>query len=314
YKAAGEDAWEIHEFAAEEIDAPYGSKRIGAGYVLDFDLIDLAMDGERRSLDRGDVMLYSIEAEDYRPDREKGRTDTGQYVINIVSENEKIRILTELQIRLKEDIRNLRELQADRLDKTLSAKDAAQEEGLREQELISLEVGQSRLTSRYQSTAKEIAYIFDGYLFNRIDRTAAASAFLERAVALHLAAEPRETFDPGLYLALLQVYGSGELGEMDLMERLSVMLGMSLTLSEALSPEAARALASAVVAAGTSELPGLLETSAEKQQRIVTTLDQLLVKMDEWEDYQELLQLFRDVIDSQNNLNILMREELRSRK
>jgi hypothetical protein len=314
YKAAGEDAWESHEFLAEEVDAPYGSRRIGAGHVLDFDLAELAVAGARRSLDRGDSMLYSIEAEDSRPDRAKGRTDTGQYVINIVSDNEKIRILTELQIRLKEDIRSLRELQADRLEKTETAAAASREEPLSEQELISLEVGQSRLTNRYQSAAKEIAYIFDGYLFNRIDKTAAASAFLERAVALRLAQEPRDSFDPGLYTALLEVYASGELGEMDLMERLSLMLGMSLSLSETLSPEAARALASAVVAAGTAQLPDLLETSLEKQRRIVTTLDQLLVKMDEWEDYQELLQLFRDVIDSQNNLNILMREELRSRK
>ncbi|MBU0754051.1 MAG: hypothetical protein KJ645_02860 [Planctomycetes bacterium] len=314
YKYAGEETWETHDFAEAEIDAPFGSKEIGAGHLIDFDLAQVTVEGEQRKMDRGDVLLYVVEATDYRPDHEPGVAGAGGYVINVVSENEKIRILTELQIRLKEEVRGLRTQQADRLEKTTAFLEMAGEDDWGEQDLISLEIGQNRMTSRYQSVTRELAEIFDGYLFNRIDKTQAASAFLYRAAYLHLAAEMKESFDPRLYIEVLDIFRSGTLGEMSLMERLAILLGLSLNLSESLSPDAGGLMARAVVATDREAAIGLISDSEERQKEILSTLDQLLVKMDEWEDYQELLQLFRDVIDSQHNVNILMREELRKRK
>ena len=121
-------------------------------------------------------------------------------------------------------------------------------------------------------------------------------------------------FDMGLYTPLVELFESGRLGQMDLMERLCIMLSLSVMVSEELSPGASKPLARGMVAPDPSDVPDLIRESAEKQRELLRTLDFLLDKMEEWEDYQELLQLFHDLIDSQHNINILTREELRKRR
>ena len=213
-----------------------------------------------------------------------------------------------MQIRLKEDVRTLKEQQTERWER---GKALLEEPEITEQVLVSLEIGQNKLTNRFKSASREMAYIFDGYLFNRLDRTSAASVLLERAVQLRLVSEVSERFDSGHYQALVDLYTSNQLGEMDLMERLIVMLGFCLRISDTLSPEVSGWVAKAVVAADGGDVAGFVERSVKKQEEILATLDELLAKMDEWEDYQELLQLFRDVIDAQHNVNVMTREELR---
>lgn len=311
YRSAGNETWEVHPFSDEEIDAPFGSKMITAGHVMDLNLSTFQVKETVRRLDPGDVVLYTIAARDGRPVDEEARTETGQNLLNIVSANEKIRILTELQIRLKEEYASLRDVQAERLKKTEAALEDLEETRLSEQELVSFEIDQNRLTQRYNEALKELAHVFDGYLFNRIDRTSAASALLERAVALHLASDVLVTFDASLYARLVEIHKNGEIGELDLLERLLVMIDLAHILSERLSPDASQYLSKALVAVSESDVPALLGQNAEAQRMILETLDLLLLKMDEWEDYQELLQHFRDVIDYQHNLNIMTREELR---
>lgn len=314
YKGAGQTEEERREFEAGELDVPYGSKRITSGYVMDFEADSFAFDGERRRLQAGDALIYTVEAFDARPDQERGRADTGQHIVNIVSDNEKIRLLTERQIRLKEKVRENRNLQSERLERTEAALEDQGEEVDWERVLLSLEIGQNQLTGRYKSVSRDLAYVFDEYLFNRLDKTAASASLLQSAVQLRLESPVADGFDVGLYTPLVELFESGRLGQMDLMERLCIMLSLSMKISEELSPGASKPLARGMVAPDPSDVPDLIRESAKMQRELLRTLDLLLEKMEEWEDYQELLQLFRDLIDSQHNVNILTREELRKRR
>ena len=315
YKAAGQTEEEIHVFLKEELDALPGSKRLTSGHVMDFEAVAFAFEEERRRFQAGDSLLYTVEAFDARPDRDAGRADTGQHVVNIVSDNEKIRLLTERQIRLKEKVRENRNLQAERLERTEAAlEEEVESERDWERILLSLEIAQNQLTSRYKAVTRDMAFVFDEYLFNRLDKTSAAAGLLQQAVKLRLEASVSDSFDVGLYAPLVELFESGRLGEMDLMERLIIMLGLSLKISETLSPKASEPLSRGMVSPDPSEVPDLIRRSAERQREVMQSLDLLLEKMEEWEDYQELLQLFRDLIDSQHNLNIMTREELRKRR
>ena len=213
------------------------------------------------------------------------------------------------QIRLKEDVKGFRGLQQDRLKQTQAALDEEDPDWSRI--LVTLEIGQNQLTGRYREMSRDLAYLYDDYLFNRLDRTSAAAALLERAVLQRLERELSDTFDPELYRSLLELSEQGQIGEMDLMARLSTLLSLSLAISEELSPEAADFLAQGLTRTESGGIPDCVGASIEAQRRLIERLDELLVKMDEWEDYQELLQLFRDVIDTQHNLNVITREELR---
>jgi len=314
YKSAGEETAAERVFSEEEISSPWGSKRIISGTAFDFDSIQVDFKEGPRKLEPGDTLIYTIEAYDARPDRDAGKSDTGQNVINIVSVNEKIRILTERQIRLKEDVKGLRNLQTERLEKSVAALEEIDTAQNKEQVLISLEIGQNQLTNRYSNVTKDLAYIFDDYLFNRLDKTSAAAALLEKAILARLDTPVSDAFNPSIYRSLVNLRDSGEVGEMDLMERIINLLRLSFLISHDHSPEAAGHLAKGLTSTDVSDYPGLIELSINKQKEIIAVLDELLQKMEEWEDYQELLQLFRDVIDTQHNLNIMTREELRKRK
>ena len=313
YKPAGNDEFTSRPFGSDEIDQPYGARRIVADHVMDLVSYSFVFDERSRKVEPGDALIYSVEAYDSRPDMGEGKADTGRHLINIVSENELIRLLTERQIRMKEEIQSLRNLQAERMRDGEEELEAALEQGWNEQKLTTMQIRQNQLTNRFKRATKELAHIFDEYLFNRIDRSPAASVMLEKAVSVRLEERLTDSFDPGTYAALISFFESGKAGEMDLMERLTSMLGMGMSISESLSPDAAGFLAGGLARAGTSEPSGMIRKSLDKQQEIIDVLDVLLQRMDEWEDFQELLQLFRDVIDYQFNLNILTREELRKR-
>ena len=73
---------------------------------------------------------------------------------------------------------------------------------------------------------------------------------------------------------------------------------MALELSEDLSPDAHKALTAA------RQSPGLSAFQAAQavQIRVEDMLDRLLDRMDEWEDYQEVLSLVKTLIQDQQSL------------
>jgi hypothetical protein len=90
------------------------------------------------------------------------------------------------------------------------------------------------------------------------------------------------------------------------------MLACILDVGEVLSPGAASAVGDARLLTEAAERPSALKTAAGRQEQALRRLDQLLEKMDEWEDFQEILTLFRDLLEDQRDLNARTREALRS--
>ncbi len=315
YKVAGSGKNEVIDFTDGDLDADLGERRRVSRHVIDLQMRQFAFDEGRRHLVERDSIIYSLFAIDKQPDEQRGRTATGTCVIDIVSEGEKIRLLTERQIRLRRDIKRLltqQEERRQRVAETLSdATGDGGDDALKEQTLLFLEMGQNQLSTGFGSATREFASLFNEYLFNRIDNSTGAAALLARVLALREAAAPAEFFNPSLYAPLGEELARGAFGEMDVMERLFGMLGVSLEVSEKLSPRAAGHLAAAVVAAEKDAKTARLTQALEDQQRIVDLLRHLLERIAEWEDFQELLQMMRDIVDDQENLNKRTREWIR---
>ena len=314
YRSAGAKKAEVHTFTGAELDGRYPARRLTVGYALDFDAFPFPGAEGGRPAAPGDALVFTLEAFDTRPKREEGKAETGRFLVNIVPQNQKIRLLTERQVRLKEEVGNLRELQSERMEECASVLADLREGNRSVKEVVPLQIGQNQLTGRFRGVTREMAAVFDAYLFNRLDRTVAAETLLQRALEIRLSAQPREVFDPGLYTPLVEFYRSGRLGPMDLLDRLTVLLELCLKLSEDLSPSAAGFFGEALAAADMEKTADRVKAGVSRQEEILKTLDELLRRMEEWGDYQELLQLFRDTIDQQYNLNIMMREELRKLK
>jgi len=315
YKVAGSGKDEVIDFSGGELDADLGERQRVSRHVIDLQMRQFAFDEGRRHLVERDSIIYSLFAIDRQPDEQRGRTATGTCVIDIVSEGEKIRLLTERQIRLRRDIKRLltqQEERRQRVAETLSdVRGGDGDDALKEQTLLFLEMGQNQLSTGFSTATREFASLFNEYLFNRIDKSTGAAALLARVLTLREAAAPSEFFSPSLYAPLGEELAGGAFGEMDVMERLFGMLHVSLQVSEELSPRAAGHLAAAVVAAESEAKTARLAQALEDQQRIVDLLRHLLERIAEWEDFQELLQMMRDVVDDQENLNKRTREWIR---
>lgn len=311
-KLAGSKEEEAFDFDEEEADSPIGSKRLVVRHFLDLTNKDFVVAGGQRGLVARDSLIYSLFAEDTRPERDDGHVETGSRVIEVVTPGEKIRLLTERQIRLREKIKTLTAQQEEKraaVQAVLS--DVKEGAEVRERALISLQVGQNQLTSEYVKSSREFAAIFDEYLFNRIDGTSGAETLLRKALAVWKSAPPAESFNPALYRSLVESASKGDCGEMEVMPRLLAMMELAFSVSGDLSPLASESLAGTVIAVRQEERERQLRDAAAVQSQILETLGLLLERMAEWEDFQELLQMWRDLVDDQDRLNSRTREKFR---
>ncbi len=272
-----------------------------------------------RAAQVGDSYVYSVAAEDnLEVDGAAAphRTEVSGRRVDVVSMNEKMRLLIERQIRLKDDVRSLRELQAEksaRLKDVLSDYEAS--EGDRPPEaddLAAVEIGQNQVTNRATRLCREFGDLFEEYLLNRIDQSAAADRIVPALAERKRASEAIDGFEFAIYRPLVDGYQKGDYGKLDVVGRLLDMVACILDVSESLSPSAAASMSAARILVDPRDRPTGIGQALAHQESVLRRLDELLEKMDEWEDFQEILTLFTDLLEDQRNLNGRTRNALRS--
>ncbi|MFH0945522.1 MAG: DUF4175 family protein [Planctomycetota bacterium] len=295
-----------------------------AGRSLVYRLIDLSRnpfphEDAVRPSQVGDSYIYQVVGEDnYSRGDGQGpnRTVVADRRFDVISVNEKMRLLTEQQIRMKDDVRALRDLQGMKhqgLSDALvdfEASEGDNEPGV--DELAGLEVGQNQVTNRAVRLAQDFAQLYEEYLLNRMDHSAAAERLIPLLAERKLASTLVEGFDFSIYRPVVDSYQDGAFGNLDVLGRLLGMLSCILDVAEIESPAAGRALSDARLLVDNNQRPGGVRAALAAQERALAKLDQLLERMDEWEDFQEILTLFRDLLDNQRDLNARTRSTLRT--
>ena len=241
---------------------------------------------------------YALEAVDGRQLAGKGpqiaRVEGRR--IDIVSESEVQRLLADRQLRLKESLHALRERQQ-RASESMSDLLVEEPEDL-DGELVAVAVAQNQVTTRLARETRELCAILEETITNRLDPGPGAEGVLERFLQVWRGRAVDEAFAATPWRALAADYAAGRYGRLDLVGRLLEMAGMALELSEDLSPDAHKALTAA------RQSPGLsaFQAAQAAQIRVEDMLDRLLDRMDEWEDYQEVLSLVKTLIQDQQSL------------
>jgi hypothetical protein len=87
-----------------------------------------------------------------------------------------------------------------------------------------------------------------------------------------------------------------------LADRLLRIAGLALEVSEADAPAATAALARAQEASDPARLRAELGLAAESQKIVVDKLENLLEWLAEWDNYQSVLSLTRDILNGQKTL------------
>lgn len=241
---------------------------------------------------------YELSASDRRQLPGKGpqtATAAGRR-IDVVDAAEVQRLLADRQLRLKEaflGVRERQQLALAMLDDLL-----LQPPAVDDPDLVAAAVAQNQVTTRLARETRELCAILDETILDRLDRGPGAEAVLQRRLADWRAAPVDRVFDAQAWQALAADYGAGRFGRLDVVGRLMEMAALALDLSEQRSPQAHGELVAARNEPGSERL----SRAREAQRAVLLGLDRLLERMDEWEDYQEVVNLVKTLIDDQRSL------------
>lgn len=182
------------------------------------------------------------------------------------------------------------------------------------QSLTGIEVGQGRVQSNGERLHRGLMRAFDLHLWNRLEPSqhAATVVDLYRAHSAQLT-EPL-ALDPAFYRGLVQKRAAGELGAMERsLDPILAMIDAADRLVGEDGPAVARALAELQVAQPGAEWQAARQRAIAGQQRCEARLKLLLERLEEWNDYQDLVQEVRGLRDRQRDVQNRT-EEARGKK
>lgn len=269
-----------------------------------------ARDDGPRELSVGESLIYRIVARDNHAlgdEPQPNETAFADRRIDVVSPSEKLRLLGERQVRSKDEVKALRATQQEKLDRLeaiLKEFDGSEgDDAPSADDIAAIEIGQNQITTRTLKQCREFADIFQEYLFNRLDTGAGAEGLIAIVLDRKRTSTAIDAFDVKLWRPLVEAHSAGTYGRLDLLGRIFEMLRCSLDVGEIHSIEAAKSLSDARIAISDAERPAALRRALEAQKKVLDRLDELLAKLDEWEDFQEIVSIFRNLIEDQSDLH-----------
>ena len=249
-----------------------------------------------------------------------GEAELPRRIVQIVDPPQLAARIAKAFRRLREEVTQAADIQADRRGRIvdLAARMADPENpvsaGETAQILTGVEVGQGRIAGAVARVHRGLMRSFDLHLWNRLEPSQHAATVVElyREHSRNLT-EPI-ALDPAFYRDLSGRRAAGTLGAMEnTLDPILAMIDMTDQLARGAVPEVARLLAEAQVARDAGEARPLLEQVQVRQQGIEETLAQLLLRLEEWNDYQDLVQEVRALRDSQSDLQSRTEEEAKGK-
>jgi len=240
---------------------------------------------------------------------EAGTAELPRRIVQIVDPPQLAAIIAKGFRRLREEVTEADSIQTDRrvrLADLLSrqADPSTQPTAVEiTQILTGVEVGQGRIASSVARAHRGLMRAFDLHLWNRLEKSPNAEKVIELFGQHSATLEEALALDPAFYRDLAARRKAGSLGPMETtLDPILQMIDMVDQLNQGDVPEAARLLAEAQVARGDADRRPLLEQALAHQQRIEEVLKQLLLRLQEWNDYQDLVQEVRALRDRQRDL------------
>ena len=182
------------------------------------------------------------------------------------------------------------------------------------QELTAIEVGQGRVQSSSERLVRGAMRAFDLHLWNRLEPSPAAAAVVALYRDWHQQNGEAISYQPAFYREVGAQRRDGRIGAME--QTLDPVLQMVLLadrLDVQVCPPLLRQLAEAQVARDANDLVTRLRAAAALQEQSVVALQELRSRLDEWNDYQDLVQEARSLIEKQRDVQHRT-EETRGRK
>lgn len=170
--------------------------------------------------------------------------------------------------------------------------------------------GERRVQGDARSLSRELASSAESVLYSRLDeRAGAALEILDKALSESLA----RGFDPEPWRELFRATRGGELAGTGLTAKLIDIAALALEISEDHSTSAVDALTHAVDATDLAVVRTHLANAEKSQALVVERLERLLERLAEWDNFQSVLGLTRDILNGQKSLSERTRQNVKEK-
>ncbi|MBL8733762.1 MAG: hypothetical protein JNN13_15430 [Planctomycetes bacterium] len=258
------------------------------------------------------LVLHLRLADNRQP--EPGATELPRRIVPIVDPPQLAAIIGRQFRGLREEVAQAVDVQRDRLGRLqdLLAR-TGQPTGEFPMQLTGIEVGQGRIRSATERVHLGLMRAFDLHLWNRLETSQNADKVVQLFVEHGRTLREAVAADPAFYRDLAARRAAGTLGEMPTtLDPILNMVQLADVLTSTRAPALARLLAEAQVARDAERAP-LLQRAEADQAAMLADLEQLLLRLEEWNDYQDMVQEVRALRDKQRELQSRT-EEARGRQ
>jgi hypothetical protein len=206
--------------------------------------------------------------------------------------------------RLRAEVERAGGLQRERLQRT---QEVLQElgEGAADQEaaLAALQTAHSRLQTIVANVHADLMRAFNVHLFNDPESSPNLDRTRESWVVYHRAHGETKAVASDFYRQLAALRASGSLGPLTKStDQILGMLAISGRIADDLMPQTAQRMAAARAASSGSDATRPLGEARALQEQIGADLEALLARLDEWNDYQDVVSTTRALRDQQREV------------
>jgi hypothetical protein len=272
------------------------------------------------AVSEGEVYLLEAQARDTRPALADGGVDpeglgrSGTVRLRVVSPEEFLRRLQDRLAVLRTQAGNAEVLQREKLARVSELLAALESDSpgtaAGPAELAAALTGQRRVEGDLRALERELSGLVEGVLYARLDPDAAG---LLETLDARLAEGTSKDFDPAPWRELC----AAAAGQRTAVGGLAVQLTAILELALAACEDEARAASAALEeAAGHEDLERVHESltaAAAAQRRALLRVDELIARLSEWDNFQSVLNLARDILQRQKALRDRTKESLDGR-
>ncbi len=301
------------DIAGDALLSPMGGRSVS--FYRDLTLRDLSPPagpesrpaGTAAGLAVGDQFRFKFLATDNRvtPTQPEPHRQFGDhtYMVQVLAPTEVERELAQRQSRLRERVNEILVLAQARKQETDDVRDSLSRKEMDAKvaadKLIAIESGQTRVSTELAGATRQFMRVFDGYLYNRLDPGNLTEKLLTVLGGLYRTSGEADPFKLyGQAVATVRPQAS----EAEVMGRLTVIVEIFLRSAAERSPEAARRLGQAGLVSAKPECVDMLRSAGEMQQLLIEDLKLLEEKLEAWEDYLDVVQGVRDLIEAQQGI------------
>jgi hypothetical protein len=293
-------------------DRPAASRRVGDSARMRVEGLGRArievaeLAGAEAAAPGASIELGVTALDNRQPAAREGRSAPVR--LRIVSPDEYMRRLQDRLGRARTSAAALGELQRGKQKRTLELLSSLQSDALlsgdASDELFAAATGERRVEGDARSLARELCSALEGVLYARLDEHAAP--LLDRLDAL--LAESDRIFDPEIWRTFATEERASAGTPNGIADRLLAIAALALEVSEVDAPAATRALARAQEATDLARVHAEVTAAEESQKAVVLKIESLLEMLAEWDNYQSILSLTRDILNGQKSLSERTRE------